>query len=236
MATVILARHGRTSANASGVLAGRTKGVHLDDQGEKQAAAAGSRLAELALAVIVTSPLERCRETAAAIRNAQRERVPVRVEKDVAEVDYGAWTGRPLKELVKEPLWKTVQAHPAGVVFPEGESMARMSARVVAAVRRWDAAVEAEHGPSAVWVLSSHGDPIKAVLADALGMHLDAFQRIVVDPGSLSIVRYTQLRPFVLTVNSAHGDLGHLKPPAKRKSRSSRSSDAVVGGGAGPTT
>lgn len=232
MATVILARHGRTSANTSGVLAGRSKGVHLDDLGEKQAAGAGARVAGIALAAIVSSPLERCRETAAAISRAQSARVAVRTEREVVEVDYGEWTGQPMKELVKQPLWKTVQAHPAGVVFPGGESMARMSARVVAAVRRWDAAIEEEHGPEAVWLLSSHGDPIKAILADALGMHLDAFQRIVVDPGSLSVVRYSPLRPFVLTMNSKEGDLGHLRTPPKRKTRK-RSSDAAVGGGAG---
>lgn len=235
VATVILARHGRTSANVSGVLAGRSKGVHLDELGQRQAAAAGARLAALPLAAIVTSPMERCRETARAISRSQSTPVVVRSDKSVAEVDYGAWTGRPLKELMKEPLWRAVQAHPAGVVFPEGESMAQMSARVVAAVRRWDTVVEAEHGPGAVWLLSSHGDPIKAVLADALGVHLDAFQRIVVDPGSLSIVRYSPLRPFVLTMNSVEGDLGHLRPPpARKRAGRKRGSDAVVGGGAGP--
>jgi 2,3-bisphosphoglycerate-dependent phosphoglycerate mutase len=238
MATVILARHGRTSANTGGILAGRSKGVHLDELGEKQAAAAAARVSGIPLAAIVSSPMERCRETAAHISRAQTTRVPVRTERDAAEVDYGDWTGQPLKELVKEPLWKTVQAHPAGVVFPGGESMARMSARVVSAVRRWDAVVESEHGPDAVWLLSSHGDPIKAILADALGMHLDAFQRIVVDPGSLSVVRYSTLRPFVLTVNSAEGDLSHLKPPPPRRTTRrarARTSDAVVGGGAGPS-
>jgi broad specificity phosphatase PhoE len=127
-----------------------------------------------------------------------------------------------------------VQAHPASVVFPDGESMANMSARAVEAVRRWDARVEAEHGPDAVWVAVSHGDVIKAVLADALGMHLDSFQRIVADPASLSVVRYTPLRPFVVTVNSTAGSLAHLRAPArKRRRRTTVSSDAVVGGGAG---
>jgi len=234
MATVVLARHGRTSANSSGVLAGRSKGVHLDEVGRQQAVAAGERLAGVPLELMVTSPLERCRETAAAISKAQPNSVSVRTDREVTEVDYGEWTGRPLKELAKEPLWKTVQAHPAGVVFPGGESMARMSARVVAAVRRWDAAIEAEHGPEGVWLLSCHGDPIKAILADALGMHLDAFQRIVVDPGSLSVVHFSPLRPFVLTMNSSQGDLGHLKPSPPKKQARRRRSDAAVGGGAGP--
>lgn len=234
MATVILARHGRSTANVTGVLAGRGKGVHLDDHGVRQARAAGERLTGLPLAAIVTSPLERCRETAREISRLQPSRVKVHAERGLLECDYGSWTGKELAGLAKEKLWKTVQAHPSGAAFPEGESMAQMMARGVEAVRRWDAKVEAEHGPDAVWVAVSHGDVIKAVIADALGMHLDLFQRIVVDPASLSVLRYTPLRPFVLSMNSTSGDLGHLRRPAKKR-RSRASSDAVVGGGAGPS-
>ena len=236
MATVILARHGRTTANASGVLAGRTKGVGLDDEGLEQARAAGRRLASVPLAALVTSPLERCRQTAREIGVAQSSPVRAVGERGLLECDYGDWTGRDLTSLAKERLWATVQAHPSAAVFPGGESMAAMAARAVDAVRRWDARVEAEHGPDAVWVAVSHGDVIKAVLADALGMHLDAFQRLVVDPASLSVVRYTPLRPFVLTSNSTAGDLGHLKPPPRRRRGRRTSSDAAVGGGAGPAS
>lgn len=233
MATVILARHGRTTANATGVLAGRTKGVGLDDHGVEQARQAAERLARLPLAAIVTSPLERCRQTARELNAAQPTRLKVASERGLLECDYGDWTGQEIKVLAKEALWRTVQAHPSAAVFPGGESMAAMAARAVEAVRRWDARIEAGHGPDAVWVAVSHGDVIKAVLADALGLHLDAFQRIVVDPASFSVVRYTPLRPFVVASNSTAGDLAHLKPPA-RKRRRSVSSDAAVGGGAGP--
>lgn len=231
MATVILARHGRSTANASGVLAGRTKGVHLDEHGLEQARAAAERLSVLRLAAVVSSPLERCRETAREIDRSQAEPPRVTTERGLLECDYGAWTGRELKSLAKEPLWKTVQGHPAGVAFPEGESMAQMSARGVEAVRRWDASVEAEHGPEAVWVAVSHGDLIKSVLADALGLHLDLFQRIMVDPGSLSVVSYTPMRPFVVATNSLSGDLSHLRPRKRR--RRTRRGDAVVGGSTG---
>jgi len=240
MATVILARHGRTTANASGVLAGRSKGIHLDAQGLAQSRTAGERMMQLQLAAIVTSPLERCRETAREINKLQPEPLKVAVEKGLTECDYGSWTGRELKVLAKEPMWKTVQAHPSAATFPDGESMAQMSARSVEAVRRWDALVEAEHGAEAVWLAVAHGDIIKAVLADALGIHLDAFQRIVADPASLSVIRYTPLRPFVVTMNSTAGDLAHLKPPAppaKGRRRSKKlSSDAAVGGGSGAAT
>ena len=233
MATVILVRHGRSSANATGVLAGRTRGVHLDEVGVEQADAAGARLATLPLAAVVTSPLERTRETAKAIAAAQATPSRPQSEKGLLECDYGAWTGRELKTLAKEELWRTVQAHPSAAAFPDGESMAEMAARAVGAVRRWDCRLQGERGAEAVWVAVSHGDVIKAILADALGMHLDAFQRLVVDPGSCSVVRYTPLRPFVLSMNTTEGDLGHLRPAPRSKRRRRAGSDAAVGGGAG---
>jgi probable phosphomutase (TIGR03848 family) len=235
MATVVLLRHGRTTANTAGILAGRSAGVHLDELGEQQAARAGERLGPVPLAAVVSSPLERCVETARAVAGRQPARPRVQREKGLAEVDYGVWTGKQLKALAKEQLWRGVQGHPAGVTFPEGESMAGMAARSVAAVRRWDARVEAEHGDEAVWLAVSHGDVIKAVLADALGMHLDVFQRIMVDPASISVVRYTPGRPFVAMMNTSAGDLAHLAPRPKRKGRRrSTPGDAAVGGGAGP--
>ena len=111
--------------------------------------------------------------------------------------------------------------------------MTQMQARAVDAVRRRDAAIAAEHGDGAVWVAVSHGDVIKAILADALGIHLDAFQRIMVDPASLSVVRYTPLRPFVVNMNTSAGDLSHLRPPPRRRRTRKVSSDAAVGGGVG---
>jgi len=226
VATVILARHGRTVANATGVLAGRTPGVGLDETGMHQAEAAAARLRGLELAAAVTSPLERCRETARILLRGTGTKA--RVERGLTECDYGDWTGRPMTELVKEDLWKAVQAHPAGVRFPAGEAMAEMSARAVHAVRAWDARVTATAGDGAVWLAVAHGDVLKSVLADALGVHLDAFQRIVVDPASLSVVRYTPHRSYVLAMNTTEGSLAHLaqqqEPP-----------DQKVGGGAGPT-
>lgn len=226
MATVILARHGRTSANAKGVLAGRSPGVGLDQRGREQARAAADRLGGLDLAVAVSSPLERCRRTAALLV-ADLE-VDVIHDKRLSECDYGEWTGQKLESLAKQPLWRTVQVQPSAARFPGGESLPEMSARAIAGVRDRDAAVTQEYGADAVWLAVSHGDVIKAVLADALGMHLDAFQRIVVDPGSLSVIRYTADRAYVVTMNSTAGSLAHLR--AHRES----GTDAAVGGGAGP--
>ena len=237
MATLILVRHGRTTANASGMLAGRLPGVLLDETGTAQAARTAERLAAVPVASVVTSPLERCRQTAKAIVAAQPKGLRLGTDKALTECDYGEWQGRGLKELAKEKLWSTVQTQPSAVTFPGGESMAAMQARAVAAVRRRDALVEAEHGPGAVWVAVSHGDLVKSILADALGLHLDLFQRLHVDPASVSIVRYTPSRPYVMATNTHSGDLSWLAPPAKpaRKGRRSTSDDAVVGGGAGPS-
>jgi probable phosphomutase (TIGR03848 family) len=237
--TVVLVRHGRSAANAKAVLAGRTPGVHLDETGQAQAQALADRLRTVPLAAVVTSPLERCTETAAPIVAAVgREAV---ADERLVECDYGDWTGRELKDLAKLPEWKAVQAHPSAVQFPAGESMRGMQARAVNAVRDWDARLAAEHGDSAVWVAVSHADVIKAVLADALGMHLDEFQRIVVDPGSASIIRYTALRPFVTRVNDTGGSFVDLLVPKRRRRSRTRSgrqeaSDAVVGGTTGTTT
>lgn len=231
MATVILARHGRTQANATGVLAGRSSGVHLDDRGREQATAAAARLEGLSLVDVVSSPLTRCRETARLMVPGQQ----ARTDRGLTECDYGEWTGQKLSALAKEPLWRVVQSQPSAARFPGGESMAQMSARAVAAVRDHDQALTAEHGDHVVWLAVSHGDVIKAVLADALGMHLDAFQRVMVDPASLSVVRYTAERAFVVTTNSSSGSLAHLagKPRRGRKRRAA-AADAAVGGGAGP--
>ena len=215
MATVILLRHGRTTANIGGVLAGWTPDVHLDERGREQAEAVAARLAPVPLAAVISSPLERCQETASAVV-AGRE-LELQSDDRLGEARYGDWTGRPLKELVKEPLWKVVQQHPSAAVFPgaEGEGLAQTQARAVAAVREWNAKL----GPDAVWLACSHGDVIKAVLADALGLHLDGFQRIVVDPASISVITYTDTRPFVVRVNDTGGDVTALIPPPKKRRR-----------------
>ncbi len=228
MSTVLLLRHGLTAMTGP-VLAGRTPGVHLDERGQAQAAAAGARIAALGLAAVVTSPLDRCLETADAVLAAQQAPVERHVEQRLVECGYGEWTGRPLKDLAKDPMWRVVQVQPSAARFPDGEALAEVSARAVAAVRDWDARL----GPDAVWVACSHGDVIKAVLADALGLHLDAFQRIAVDPCSVSVVRYTDTRPYVLRTNDVGGDLASFAPPAKKRTRRKRSDDAPVGGGAG---
>ncbi|GGW90996.1 histidine phosphatase family protein [Streptomyces chryseus] len=226
MATLILVRHGRSTANTAGLLAGWTPGVTLDERGAAQAAALPGRLAGVPLAAVVTSPLERCRETLQPLLDA-RPGLPAHTDERIGECHYGDWSGRKLAELSDEPLMAAVQQHPSSVTFPGGESMRAMQARAVDAVREWNARIEAEHGEDAVYLMCSHGDIIKSVVADALGLHLDLFQRIHVDPCSLTAIRYTGLRPFLVRL----GDTGDLSSLAPRDNGGD--GDAAVGGGAG---
>jgi probable phosphomutase (TIGR03848 family) len=246
--TVILLRHARSTSNTAGVLAGRSEGVDLDDKGREQAAGLIDRIGELPIRAVVCSPLLRCRRTVEPLAEALC--LELVIDDRLAEVDYGEWTGRKIGDLASEPLWRVVQAHPSAAVFPGGEGLAQVQARAVAAVREHDRRLADQHDADALWLACTHGDVIKAVIADAFGTHLDSFQRITADPGSVSVVRYTQLRPFVLHVNHTGARLSaalRAAPPPQQEpqgnSRGERpgepqdtpagavpSGDAVVGG------
>ncbi|WP_030252099.1 histidine phosphatase family protein [Streptomyces violens] len=230
MPTLLLVRHGRSTANNSGVLAGRTPGVALDERGAAQAAALPGRLAAVPLVAAVASPLQRCQETLRPLL-AARPGLPLHTEDGINECDYGDWSGRKLAELADEPLMQTVQQHPSAAGFPGGETMRTMQNRAVDAVRAWNARIEDEHGPEAVYLMCSHGDIIKSLVADALGMHLDLFQRVSVEPCSVTAVRYTPLRPYLIRLGDT-GDLGSLAPK-EEGSGAVPERDAAIGGGAG---
>ena len=232
MTLVLLVRHGLTAPTGT-VLSGWTPGIPLDDRGRAQAAALAARLVPVPLDAIITSPLDRCRQTAETIAASGEGRPAVQEDDRVGECHYGDWTGRPLKRLAKEPLWRVVQAHPGAARFPgaDGESIMDMQHRAVTAIMDWNERLGAE----AVYMICSHGDVIKSIIADSLGMHLDMLQRIQVDPCSLTAIRYTPLRPFVLRMNDTGGGVASLKKPEPRRSRATarHAADAAVGGGAG---
>ena len=238
MTSVLLVRHGRTTANAAGILAGWSPGINLDDVGKEQASALAQRLSPLPITHLVSSPLPRALATARQI--ASDRALPIIRDRQVGELHYGDWTGQELKTLAKHNLWATVQAHPSAMTFPGGESMVDAQRRAMTACRGWAARAADECGDQGLVVIVSHGDIIKAVLADALGMHLDMFQRIIVDPASLSVVQYTPLRPFVERINDCGDNTAGLIPPKPRKGRKrphaskrSANSDAAIGGSAG---
>lgn len=226
--TVILLRHGRSTANTAHTLAGRSEGVELDDKGSQQAADLVDRLGALPIRAVVSSPLVRCRQTVAPLAAALG--VEVSIEDRLAEVDYGEWTGRKLGDLVSEPLWAVVQAHPSAAVFPGGEGLAQVQTRAVAAVRGHDTQLAEQHGGDVLWLACTHGDVIKSVVADALGVHLDGFQRISVDPASVSVIRYTRLRPFVLHSNHTGVSLTTSLTPSAAPDGDPPVDEAVVGG------
>ena len=200
---ILLVRHGLTPTTGK-VLPGRAPGLSLSAAGRRQAEMAATRLARLErLAAVYASPLERARETAAPIAGTKKLRV--RVEPALIEFDVGEWTGERLRRLRKRPEWRLIQQHPSGFRFPGGESFTEMQARMTAAVER----LVARH-PGQTIVAVSHGDPIKAAVAHALGTPLDLFQRIVISPGSISAIAYRAQGPAVLTVNSLDGDLTEL--------------------------
>ena len=203
MTTLLLLRHGRTQYNAGQALAGWTPGVGLDETGRRQATDFARRLRGSSLAAVVISPLQRCRETVATLREQSVDAPEPVVDDRFGECRYGEWTGRQLSELRMEPEWRTVQQYPSAAVFPQGDGLADVHARATAAVRDWRARIQAEHGQDAVWLVCSHSDVIKAIIADTIGLHLDLFQRIAVDNASLTMIRFTPERPYLLRLNDS---------------------------------
>ena len=202
---ILMVRHGQTPTTGTS-LPGRAPGLHLAETGQQQAEAVAARIAALdRVDAIYASPLERARETAAPIGKARG--LKVGIEKGLLECDFGDWTGSLLKDLMKLPEWQTVQKFPSGFRFPNGESFTDMQSRMVNTLDR----LRAVH-PGGVVVVVSHADPIKAAVAQAMGTHLDLFQRIVISTCSVSAVAYGTTGPVVLTVNSTGGSLKELRP------------------------
>ena len=221
MTTLVLVRHGLTAVTGH-VLSGRLPGHPLDERGRAQAAAVAERLRPVPFAAIVSSPVERCASTAEAIaagRGPDGSPGPVAFDDRLAEVDYGDWAGRTLRDLAKEPLWRVVQQRPSAITFPGGETLRAMAGRAMDAVRAGNAAV----GPDGTWLACTHGDLVKAIVADALGMHLDAYQRIAVAPCSMTVIRYGPGGGALVTrVNDTGATLDDLLPGGDGHRRSRR--------------
>jgi probable phosphomutase (TIGR03848 family) len=205
---LVLARHAVT-AETGPKLSGRKPGIDLSEEGQRQAAALAERLADLPVAAVYASPIERTTQTAQAV--ADRHRLAVLPLEGVLEADYGDWTGQQLSELAKTDLWKVVQRSPSRAAFPGGESLAAMQARIVAAL---DAVVLAH--PGELVVVVSHADPIKAAIAHYTGVHLDLFQRIMVAPASVTAFAFSNSGVALLKCNDT-GSLDDLKPPPPPK-------------------
>jgi len=202
---VLLVRHGQTPTTGKH-LPGRAPGLHLSEEGQRQADLAAKRIAELPhVDAVYSSPLERARETAAPIAAARG--LKVQIDKGLLECDFGQWTGGVLKELMKKPEWTTVQRYPSGFRFPDGESFSEMQTRMGACLER----LRSRH-PGGVLVAVSHADTIKAAVTQAMGAHLDLFQRTAISTCSITAIAYATNGPMVLTVNSTGGSLAELRP------------------------
>lgn len=209
---LLLIRHGETEWVANGRLAGRAPHIHLNEKGRAQAAALADRLAQQPLQAVYSSPLERCMETAQPL--AERIGTPVRVEAGLIEVDYGAWLGRELKELGKQPEWHLVQHFPSSFRFPDGETLREVQWRVISTAE----AIAAAH-PNQTVALFSHGDCIRLLLAHFGGTPIDLFQRVQVSTASVSAVAIQGGRPMILNVNyTLELPVFEVKPPEEKAS------------------
>lgn len=225
MTTVLMLRQGETSADADGILGGWLPDVRLTDLGIEQGESAAERLSEVRFSTLLSSPMESSRETAALVSARRRKDLPSHIEVELADCRFGEWTGRQLDIVAKEPLWEVVDRHPSAAFFPGGESIGEMQGRSVRAVRRWNRRLGAE----SVYVVVTHSLVIKALLADALGMHLDHLHRIEVEPGSVSVIKYLSDRSIVARINDGGGDLSMFSParivrPSRNRPRRSRKS------------
>jgi probable phosphoglycerate mutase len=221
---LVLIRHAHSESNASGVLSGRLPNVHLSEKGRNQAENLATRLGLFPISEVRVSPMERCAETIQPwlqMREKEDSKPKVIVDHSVNEVDYGLWSGKKLVSLSRKREWKTVQESPSRMYFPDGEGIAAMQSRAMSSVHEL-----AKLQSNKVAMIISHGDVIKSILASALGMHLDEFQRIIVDPASVSIIEYSSVKPRVLLINDSRAVVTDLLLAPKR-------SKNLLGGGSG---
>lgn len=202
MTLLLLIRHG-TNDWVHGRLAGWTPGVHLNAEGQLQAAALSERLADLPIAAVYSSPLERCMETATIV--AQPRAMVVDTVVALGEVEYGEWQGAALQDLSSHALWPGVQFYPSGTRFPGGETLGEAQVRVVQALDH----LRAQH-PRQLIAVFSHADMIKLAVAYYVGIHIDLFQRLTINPCSLTALAFEPMGPRLLALNDC-GSLGYLR-------------------------
>jgi len=202
MARIVLLRHAHSVANEKNLLAGRTPGIALSKTGKAQAVQLIDRLGSIKFDEIAVSPLQRCRETIDPWLDRNDSRARLVVDESISEVDYGNWSGKSLVALRRKAQWKVVQNFPSQMAFPDGESLLEMQGRALSGFYRLNA-VKGK-GPR---LLVSHGDVIKSIVAHCLGMHLDQFQRLVIEPASLTIIDTDSGSSRLVRFNDAKGFL-----------------------------
>ena len=194
MTVFYFVRHGVT-AHTGHKLSGWMPGIHLTEEGRVQAQAAAEMLASVPFKALYASPIDRTMETAAPI--AQLHGLEIVESPSLGEVEYGRWSNRTFKTLVRTKLWERVQRYPSGVRFPEGETLREVQSRAVEEVER----IAARHRKQIVCCVS-HADVIRLLAAHYLGVHIDLFQRLTVAPASVSVISLNDGRPLVVSLNS----------------------------------
>ena len=218
MARIVLLRHAHSVANEKNLLAGRTPGIALSKTGRDQALQLVNRLGAITFDEIAVSPMQRCRETIDPWLTSSNAKSRVVTDDSISEVDYGSWSGKSLASLRRKSEWKVVQDFPSQMVFPEGESLLEMQGRALSGFYRLNS-VKGK-GPR---LLVSHGDVIKSIVAHCLGMHLDQFQRLVIEPASITIIDTDNGMSRLVRFNDAKGFL----------TSSSSSNQSAIGGSTG---
>ena len=222
MPKIVLIRHAHSTANAAGVLSGQLPNVHLSKSGQEQAERLAERLGKLTIAEVQVSPMDRCSETLAPWLAKYGKGVTVNLEPNLIEVDYGNWSGKKLATLSRAKLWRKVQGQPSAVTFPNGESLAQMQVRAMKTVHDFFA-TDLE-----MTIMVSHGDVIKAIVASSMGMHLDDFQRIVIDPASITILESNGGAIRLTRLNDSDSSVSELLQSKSKRGH-------LLGGGKGIT-
>ncbi len=222
MPKIVLIRHAHSTANAAGVLSGQLAGVHLSKSGQEQAERLAERLGKLTISQIQVSPMDRCSETLAPWLTKYGKSVKVITDQNLIEVDYGKWSGKKLATLSRAKLWRKVQGQPSAVTFPEGEGLAQMQVRAMKSVHEFFAS------DLDLTIMVSHGDVIKAIVASSLGMHLDDFQRIVIDPASITILESNGGDIRLTRLNDSDSSVSELLQSKNKRGH-------LLGGGKGLT-
>ena len=222
---VVLIRHAHSQANLAGVLSGRRPNVHLSKDGIEQAKDLARRLGDFKPHEIRISPMERCLETISPwldkSSDSKANRPKPIIDHGLTEVDYGDWSGKKLSVLSRNKLWSVVQNTPSQMYFPKGEGILEMQSRALQSIHN-----SIDRKAKAPLVIVSHGDVIKSIVAASLGMHIDEFQRIIIDPASISIIDFSLAKPRVLLLNDNRAVVTDLLIGKKRSAN-------LLGGGGG---
>ena len=222
MPKIVLIRHAHSTANAAGVLSGQLPNVNLSKSGQEQAERLAERLGKLTIARVHVSPMDRCSETLAPWLAKYGKGVTVTLEPNLIEVDYGKWSGKKLATLSRAKLWRKVQGQPSAVTFPKGESLAQMQVRAMQTIHDFFASDQE------MTIMVSHGDVIKAIVASSMGMHLDDFQRIVIDPASITILESNGGAIRLTRLNDSDSSISELLQSKSKRGH-------LLGGGKGIT-